>query len=57
MEHRATALCSLLGRHWRLQETSAGLAEWSTGLTGQCSLQGRQECLPYLAVVKGRPGG
>ena len=22
--------------------------KWSTGLTGQCSLQGRQECLPYL---------
>ena len=23
-------------------------AEWSTGLTGLCSLWGRQECLPYL---------
>ena len=21
---------------------------WSTGLTALCSLQGRQECLPYL---------
>ena len=26
-------------------------AEWSTGLSGLCSLWGRQECLPYLMPV------
>ena len=72
MEHRATALCSLLGRQECLpylrpcacarradpeemehRATALGVhgrpgGKWSTGLTGQCSLLGRQECLPYL---------
>ena len=34
MEHRATAQCSLLGRHWRLQETSAGGMEHRAGGDG-----------------------
>ena len=28
-----------------------GGGKWSTGLTALCSLQGRQECLPYLPVA------
>ena len=31
--------------------------KWSTGLTGQCSLLGRQECLPYLRPVALMAGG
>ena len=33
------------------QNGAQGGRKWSTGLNGLCSLQGRQECLPYLMPV------
>ena len=54
MEHRPYRACWQVRRKngaqgWRTCMCRAGRrAEWSTGLSGLCSLWGRQECLPYL---------
>ena len=59
MEHRATARCSLLGRHWRLQETSAGGMEHRAYRPMLARGQAGMPTLPKALrlCAQDRPGG